>query len=233
MTGPVLRGDRLTVERGGSAILEDVSLSVAPDASLLVRGASGAGKSTLFNVLGLLSTPTSGTLYVNGEDASSLPERKRAAIRRDTIGFVFQDFQLIPDLSAWDNAALPQDHTGSRDEAWLAELFDALDISDLKSQYPATLSGGEKQRVAIARSLANRPDVVLADEPTGQLDPRTAEKVLDLLFGVKERTDTALVLISHDRGLEPRFAETVLLRDGRLVADVADVDDEIDYSLPR
>lgn len=227
MAGPVLRGERLTVERGGTAILDDVSLAVAPDASLLVRGPSGAGKSTLFNVLGLLSTPTGGTLYVNDEDASSLPERKRAAIRRDTIGFVFQDFQLIPDLTAWDNAALPQDHTGSRDEQWLETLFDALDISDLTEQYPATLSGGEKQRVAIARALANRPDVVLADEPTGQLDPQTAERVLDLLFRVKAQTDTALVLISHERGLEPRFEESVLLRDGHLV----DGDDELDYSL--
>ena len=229
MAGPVLRGENLTVERAGSRILDTVSLSVDPDVSLLVRGASGAGKTTLFNVLGLLTMPTSGSLYVRGEDASKLPERKRAVVRRDTIGFVFQDFQLIPDLSAWDNAALPQDHTGSRDEDWLGDLFDALDIRALADQYPATLSGGEKQRVAIARALANRPAVVLADEPTGQLDPNTAERVLDLLFEVKSQTDTALVLISHDRGLAHRFDETVLLRDGRLIEET----DEIDYSVPE
>jgi putative ABC transport system ATP-binding protein len=217
MTDPVLRGVDLTVERGESVILDGVSLSVAEDASLLVRGPSGSGKTTLFNVLGLLSSPTGGTLYVRGEDASALPERKRAAVRRDTIGFVFQDFQLIPDLTAWDNAALPQDHTRSRDEAWLETLFDALDIADLRDQYPATLSGGEKQRVAIARALANRPAVVLADEPTGQLDPETADRVLDLLFRVRERTNTALVLISHDRGLAHRFEETTHLADGRIV----------------
>lgn len=229
MSGPVLRGENLTVERGGVRILDSVSLAVGPDVSLLVRGASGAGKTTLFNVLGLLSTPTSGSLYVRGEDASELPERKRAVVRRDTIGFVFQDFQLIPDLSAWDNAALPQDHTGTRDEEWLDTLFDALGIRDLTDQYPATLSGGEKQRVAIARALANKPAVVLADEPTGQLDPKTAERVLDLLFEVKSQTDTALVLISHDRGLAHRFDETILLRDGRLVEE----SDEIDYSIPE
>ena len=228
MSGPVLRGANLTVERGSVRILDAVSLTVAPDVSLLVRGASGAGKTTLFNVLGLLSSPTSGSLYVNGEDASELPERKRAVIRRDTIGFVFQDFQLIPDLSAWDNAALPQDHTGSRDEEWLGTLFEALDIEDLADQYPATLSGGEKQRVAIARALANKPAVVLADEPTGQLDPKTAERVLNLLFEVKAQTDTALVLISHDRGLAPQFDETILLRDGSLVEEA----DDIDYTLP-
>jgi putative ABC transport system ATP-binding protein len=230
MDSPVLRGEHLTVERGGDRILDDVSVAVAPDTSLLVRGMSGAGKTTLFNILGLLSTPTNGALFVRGEDASALPERKRAVIRRDTIGFVFQDFQLIPDLSAWDNAALPQDHAGERDAAWLGELFEALDIQDLRDQYPATLSGGEKQRVAIARALANRPAVVLADEPTGQLDPDTADRVLDLLFEVKTQTDTALVLISHDRGLSHRFEETVLLDDGRLVFEGEELDG-IDYSL--
>lgn len=229
MSGPVLRGESLTVQRGGVRILDAVSMAVGPDVSLLVRGASGAGKTTLFNVLGLLSTPTSGSLYVRGEDASELPERKRAVIRRDTIGFVFQDFQLIPDLSAWDNAALPQDHTGTRDEEWLDTLFEALDIGDLADQYPATLSGGEKQRVAIARALANKPAVVLADEPTGQLDPNTAERVLDLLFDIKLQTETALVLISHDRGLAHRFDETILLQDGRLIEET----DGLNYSFPE
>jgi putative ABC transport system ATP-binding protein len=229
MPGPVLRGEDLSLKQGGTQILDAVTIAVDPDTSLLVRGASGAGKTTLFNVLGLLSTPTSGALYIRGEDASNLPERKRAIVRRDTIGFVFQDFQLIPDLSAWDNAALPQDHAGSRDEEWLQTLFEALDIENLADQYPATLSGGEKQRVAIARALANRPAVVLADEPTGQLDPDTAERVLDLLFEIQTQTETALVLISHDRGLAPRFDETVLLRDGRLVEET----DAIDYSLPE
>jgi putative ABC transport system ATP-binding protein len=182
---------------------------------MLIRGPSGSGKTTLFNALGLLGTPTSGQIYIQGTDASELSERKRAAIRRDTIGFV------------WDNAALPQDHTGSRNEDWLAELFDVLNITELRDNYPATLSGGEKQRVAIARALANYPAVILADEPTGQLDPQTAEQVLDLLFGVQSETDTALVLISHDRGLSSRFAETVLLRDGQITDDMSD----IDYSL--
>jgi len=218
MADPVLRAEDLVVERAGQHILDGVSMSVAPDATTLVQGPSGAGKTTLFNVLGLLDVPTAGSLYVDGEDASTLSERKRARIRRDTIGFVFQNFQLIPDLTARENAALPQEHAGDRDDAWLDSLFDSLDISDLAGQYPSTLSGGEKQRVAIARALANRPAVVLADEPTGQLDPDTADAVLDLLFDTREQAGTALVVISHDRRLTDRFPERLTLQDGRLTA---------------
>ncbi|MFB6130283.1 MAG: ABC transporter ATP-binding protein [Salinigranum sp.] len=216
MTDPVLRGVDLTVERNGSRILNGVTIEVPPDATLLIQGPSGAGKTTLFNVLGLLDVPSSGSLFVRGRDASGLSERERALLRRDTIGFVFQDFQLIPDLTARENAALPQEHRGERDDEWLDALFEALDIADLDAQYPPTLSGGEKQRVAIARALANRPAIVLADEPTGQLDPDTAERVLELLFGVKERADTALVVISHDRRLSERFVDTLRLVDGRI-----------------
>jgi putative ABC transport system ATP-binding protein len=156
-------------------------------------------------------------VYVGGRPTGALREPARAAVRRDTVGIVFQDFQLVPDLTARENTALPQEHAGAtRDPAWLDELFDRLDIADLAGQYPATLSGGERQRVALARALANRPEVVLADEPTGQLDPDTAERVLDLLFEAREATDTALVVISHDRSLVPRFDDRVRLVDGRL-----------------
>jgi putative ABC transport system ATP-binding protein len=217
MADSVLEAQDVSVVRDGQRILREVSLSIAPDARTLIQGPSGAGKTTLFNVLGLLDTPSEGVLRAAGTDAGSLGERERARLRRETIGFIFQEFHLIGDLTAWENAALPQEHAGDRDEAWLSELFEELDISDLHDQYPATLSGGEKQRVAIARALANDPAVVLADEPTGQLDPDTADGVLDFLLSLQRTAGTALVTISHDRRLAPRFEAVFELGvDGRL-----------------
>ena len=213
---PVLEARDLVVERGGKRVLDGASMTVEPDTERVIVGESGAGKTTLFYVLGLLDVPTSGDVVVDGTNASTLPERKRARLRRDHIGFVFQDFQLIPDLTAWENARLPQEHAGQHDEAWLAEVFDLLEIASNRGQYPAELSGGEKQRVAIARALANRPAVVLADEPTGQLDPGTAMTVLSLLRSVRAETGTSLVAISHDRTLVRKFDKRTLLRHGRL-----------------
>jgi putative ABC transport system ATP-binding protein len=216
MEGVALEANELVIRRGEETIIDEVSITIPRDSSTLIQGPSGAGKTTLFNVLGLLDSPAAGTLLVDDHDVSRIPERTRARIRRETVGFVFQEFRLIDDLTARENAAVPQEHRGDRDEEWLDTLFDALDISELSNQYPATLSGGEKQRVAIARALANKPDVVLADEPTGQLDPATATRVLDLLFDLRDRMRTALVVISHDRHLAERFDRVLLLEDGSL-----------------
>jgi ABC-type lipoprotein export system ATPase subunit len=214
---PVLRAETVSVERSGMTLLEDVSLSVSTGDRLLVKGPSGAGKTTLFTMLGLLDEPDDGRVLVAGTDTTALSEWERARLRRETLGFVFQDFQLVPDLTARENALLPQTHGGERDEAWVDDLLSTLGVADRGDHYPATLSGGEKQRVAIARALANRPDVILADEPTGQLDPETTEQVASLLLDVQESTGTALVTISHDPTLDPYFDRTETLRDGRIV----------------
>ena len=208
--------ENITVRRGDRRIFDGLSVAVAPGERLLIQGESGAGKTTLFSVLGLLERPDRGRLVVAGRDANALSERERAGLRRDTLGYVYQDFRLVPDLTARENAALPQDHAGERDEAWLDDLFERLGIADVADRRPATLSGGEKQRVATARALANRPDVVLADEPTGQLDPDSAASLLDLLCSIRADLDTALVVVSHDRSLLDRFERVLVLEDGSL-----------------
>lgn len=215
----VLRAEDLRVERGDHTVLEGLSVAIPAGERALIRGVSGAGKTTLFEVLGLIAPPSGGSLYVGETDAAALSERERARLRRETVGIVFQEFQLIDDLTAWENAALPGEHEGTLDEAWLETLFQWLDIEDRRDSYPATLSGGEKQRVAIARALVNRPAVVLADEPTGQLDPETADSVLELLFELQAETDTALVVVSHDRDLTDAFTRRYRLADGSLQPD--------------
>lgn len=217
-----LEATDISVTRGTEEILSDVSIAVPSDGRMLVQGPSGAGKTTLFNVLGLLDRPSSGTLKIQDSATDSLSESERARLRRDTLGFIFQEFQLVADLTAWENAALPQEHTSGQDEDWLRTLFTELNIVDLMEQYPATLSGGEKQRVAIARALANRPAIVLADEPTGQLDPDTADRVLELLLDIHETAETALLTISHDQRLRSAFDEIVLLEEGTTVRMAAD-----------
>jgi putative ABC transport system ATP-binding protein len=218
MPDAILEARDVSLVRGESEILNDVSLSIAPNERVFIQGKSGAGKTTLFQLLGLLEPPTGGTIRINGTDATTLSERKRARLRRDEIGFVFQDFQLVPDMTAWENAHLPQEHrSGGKDGIeWLNTVFEQLDITDLRDRYPASLSGGERQRVAIARALANRPAIILADEPTGQLDPETTEQVLDLLFQVRETADAALVVISHDERLTGRFPAGYAFTDGGL-----------------
>jgi len=216
MVHAALVAEDVSVVRAGQTVLDSVSVSVEASDRVLVQGPSGSGKSTLFSVLGLLTPPSSGTVTVDGREAGALPERKRAALRRTFLGFVYQDFQLVPDLTAWENAALPQELDGKRDEDWLTELFSTLEIDDIADRYPPALSGGEKQRVAVARALANRPSVVLADEPTGQLDPETADRLVDFLCSLQSTHETALVVVSHDRSLESRFPRRYRLAEGRL-----------------
>jgi len=213
---PPLAAEGLVATRGGRRVLDDASLTVDAGARHLVRGASGAGKTTLFELLALLDVPEEGRVVVDGVDATTHTPTDRARLRRDHLGVVFQEFRLVPELTARENAALPQDHAGDRDDAWLDTLLDRLALREVADRAPAALSGGEKQRVAIARALANRPEVVLADEPTGQLDPGTTDAVLELLLDLQADTGAALVVVSHDPRLADAFDSVSQLRDGRL-----------------
>jgi putative ABC transport system ATP-binding protein len=214
----VLACEDVTVRRGNTVVLSEVSLRITAGDRFLIRGPSGSGKSTLFQVLGLLATPDEGELLVDGQLATTLSPRDRARVRGSTVGLVFQDFQLVPDLTAWENARLPQEHRhlDTPGAEWLETVFDTLDITDLAEQYPATLSGGERQRVATARALANRPAIILADEPTGQLDPEASETLLDLFETVQQDAGAALGIVSHNPSLASRFDTTYTLQDGTL-----------------
>ena len=153
-------------------------------------------------------------MLVNGTDVGELSERQRARLRRDVLGLVFQTPQLVPELTVRENALIPQSHGGGRDKAWVDELLARLAIADRANRYPAALSDGEKRRVAIARALANRPDIVVADEPTGQLEPEAAARIRDLVADVQEMTDAALVTISNDPSLGEQFDRIMTLRGG-------------------
>lgn len=210
-----------TFRLGDSTVraLDDVSLSVAPGTFLSVMGASGSGKSTLLHLLGLLEVPDSGRVELAGVDTSGLPDDELTRVRREKLGFVFQGFELIPTLDARENILLPAEIAGrlKEAEAALGELAGHLGIRERLTHRPGQLSGGQRQRVALARALINDPVLVLADEPTGNLDSKTGEEVLRLLrSGVDERGWT-VVMVTHDSGAAQWADSIVRLSDGRLV----------------
>jgi len=212
----ILEAIDIGVERGGERVLDGVSLTVEAGDSTLIQGRSGAGKTTLFEILGLLDVPDEGEIRIAGEPTTSAGHRERARVRREAVGTVFQDFQLVPDLTAWENARLPMEHTGDVNETRLAALFETLGIEALHERTPASISGGEKQRVAIARALANDPQIVLADEPTGQLDHETGKRVRELLLEATNKRDVALIVISHESSWTKVTNQTYVLAEGEL-----------------
>ena len=211
---------RLTLQSqaGGVNILRGVDLTAKAGEALAVTGPSGAGKTTLLMLMAGLLAPTSGTVAIAGRDLSTLNEDGLAAFRRDNVGIVFQAFHLVPAMTALENAALPLEFAG-RSDAFdrAAEALDAVGLSLRANHFPAELSGGEQQRVALARALAPRPRLLLADEPTGNLDGETGERVMDLLFSLSG--GMTLVLVTHDVGLAARCGRVVAVRDGRVAGD--------------
>lgn len=203
---------------GWLTILDDVGFSLAAGETLAIVGASGSGKSTLLGLLAGLDTPTEGTVEVFGTGLFALDEDQRAAWRGANLGFVFQNFQLLPQMTALENVLLPLELAGVRDAAPRArEMLARVGLSERASHYPRTLSGGEQQRVAIARAFAPRPRLLLADEPTGSLDAVTGERVIDLLFEVNRSAGATLVMVTHDRALAARCARQITLQAGRIV----------------
>jgi predicted ABC-type transport system involved in lysophospholipase L1 biosynthesis ATPase subunit len=201
-------------------VLADVSLALGKGETISIRGESGSGKTTLLNLLAGIETPDKGDVFWNGSSLHSLPEVKRPALRASYLGFVFQSFYLIPELNALDNVLLAARIAGKplKDSRAKAEhLLDELGLGERLLSRPEQLSGGERQRTAIARSLINSPEVLLADEPTGNLDERTAERVMEQLLSAVEKHKAALLLVTHHPGYAARTGRQYHLEEGRLV----------------
>lgn len=203
-------------------ILRGIDIFVPRGQFVAIVGASGSGKSTLLGLIAGLDTATSGQVILDGEDITRLPEDRLALVRGRKIGFVFQSYQLIPTLTAEENVLLPAELSGMNGAGGRArarELLDSVGLSDRRDHYPVQLSGGEQQRVALARAFMVRPPILLADEPTGNLDTENGRLVLDMLLDMNARVGTTLVLVTHDAQLADRAERRIVLSDGRVVAD--------------
>jgi putative ABC transport system ATP-binding protein len=198
-------------------IVDDVSLDIAAGESVAIVGASGAGKSTLLALLAGLDEPTSGRITLAGADLTALDEDGRAKLRAERVGFVFQSFHLVPSLTALENVMLPLELAGRRDARDAAtEVFGRVGLAQRTGHYPRQLSGGEQQRVAIARAFVTRPAVLFADEPTGNLDTHTGERIVELLFSLNAQSNTTLVLVTHDRAVAARCGRVLQMDSGAL-----------------
>lgn len=204
--------------QGRQIVLDRVGLTLGAGETLALMGESGAGKSTLLHLVAGLDTADSGTIRVGGTDVTALDDAGRARLRRDRLGLVFQQFNLLPSLSVADNLAFQARLAGREDAAWLAHLADRLGLAPLLSRYPEQLSGGQQQRVAIGRTLAVRPALMLADEPTGALDEATGDAVLDLALELVAEAGAALMVATHSARLAARLGRTLRLTGGHLAA---------------
>jgi putative ABC transport system ATP-binding protein len=201
-----------------------VSFEIARRATCAIVGPSGSGKTTLLGLCAGLDLPTSGSVIINGTSLNELNENQRALLRNEHTGFVFQNFQLLPNLTALENVMIPAELRGERGiSANAKQLLARVGLGDRMEHYPSQLSGGEQQRVGLARAFINRPHILFADEPTGNLDAETAARVVDLIFELNAELDTALVLVTHDLELARRTDRILRLRGGRLVEDTAAV----------
>lgn len=204
--------------------LDDVSLAIKSQEILAIIGASGSGKSTMMNIIGLLDKPTSGAFLLNGKNVTRFDENKLAEIRNQTIGFIFQLFYLLPRLTAEQNVALPLLYRGTPAVDAKKQVLATLEqvgIPHLARKRPNQMSGGEQQRVAIARALVGKPDVLLADEPTGSLDSKTGQEIIDLFIKLNKKYKKTVIIITHDPNISKQCKRVVTLKDGQIISDTA------------
>lgn len=217
-----LRNITKTVRSGSEdlTILNDVSMQIPDGQFVAVTGASGSGKSTLLGLIAGLDAPSSGRIMIDADEITSLGEDALARIRSEKIGFVFQSFHLIPSLTAYENILIPMEILGLHDvESRASALLDQVDLTSRGHHYPAELSGGEQQRVAIARAFANSPKILLADEPTGNLDTKNGQHIFDLMKDLHRQNNVTLVLVTHDAALAMLAQRRIVLADGRVISD--------------
>ena len=221
MSEPIIAVERVTKQvqdsTGSLTILHEIDFSLQPRQSAAIVGASGSGKSTLLSIIAGLDTPSSGTVKLGGVDMFALDEDARAALRAQKVGFVFQSFQLLANLTALENVMLPLELQGRPDaRAQATEMLGRVGLAQRLGHYPKVLSGGEQQRVALARAFVVKPAVLLADEPTGSLDFATGERVMELMFELNREAGTTLVLVTHDRGIAARCDRQLRIEAGRV-----------------
>ena len=203
---------------GALDILTDIDFTLQKQETAAIVGASGSGKSTLLSIIAGLDTPSRGTVRLAGHDLFAMDEDARAAVRARQVGFVFQSFQLLGNLTALENVMLPLELAGSKDARLTAsDMLARVGLSQRLASYPRVLSGGEQQRVALARAFVVQPAVLLADEPTGSLDFATGEKIMELMFALNREQGTTLVLVTHDRGIAARCSRRITIEAGRLL----------------
>ncbi|MGO1765898.1 ABC transporter [Advenella sp. S44] len=205
-------------------ILDDISFVLERSATLAITGSSGSGKSTLLGILAGLDTPSSGEVSLMGKSIFEMDEDARAVLRAQNIGFVFQSFQLLPNLTALENVMLPLELQGQTARVQAQQMLERVGLDSRMHHYPKTLSGGEKQRVALARAFVVTPSILFADEPTGSLDTETGQRIADLMFEMNREKAATLVLVTHDEKLAARCDQTIRLISGRLAATAPDPD---------
>ena len=210
-------GKQVTSPEGTLTILNDVNLSVKQGESLAIVGVSGSGKSTLLGILAGLDTPTEGKVLLNSTDITDLDEDGRARLRSQSVGFIFQSFHLLPGLTALENTSLPLELLGQSNADELARTqLDQVGLTDRLHHYPNQLSGGEQQRVAIARAFSGKPSILFADEPTGNLDQKTARRIIELLFELNKQKGTTLIMVTHDPAIADHCDRQVVMAGGQL-----------------